>query len=81
MGRLGRTRAKILGVLSDHEPMTCREIMEAAGLGRYQAYSALSRAWKAGYVIRTRRPIYLQERVFKGRGDYLSTLDLSTCTC
>ena len=68
MGRLGRTRAKILGILAGGVPMSCREIMEATGLGRYQAYSALSRAWKAGYILRTRRPLYSHERVFKGRG-------------
>ena len=68
MGRLGRTRARILGVLSDHEPMTCREIMDAAELGWYQAYNALFRAWKGAYVLRTRRALYSQEHVFKGRG-------------
>jgi hypothetical protein len=48
--------------------MSCREIMEAAGLGRYQTYSALARAWRGGYVLRTRRTLYDSEHVFKGRG-------------
>ena len=68
MGRLGRTRARILAVLAGGVPMSCREIMEALGLGRYQVYNALSRAWRSGYVLRTRRPFHVHERVFKWRG-------------
>jgi len=54
--------------LADGRPKSSREVMEATGLKEGQVYNCLFRCWKGGLVLRTERPIYRRERVFKGRG-------------
>ena len=62
------TRGMILAVLADGRPKSSREVVEATGLKEGQVYNCLFRCWKWGLVLRTERPIYRRERVFKGRG-------------
>ncbi|HUS78176.1 MAG TPA: hypothetical protein VM050_05895, partial [Patescibacteria group bacterium] len=66
MGSTG-SRGLILGALMDGDPMSCRDIMEATGLGRSQVYGAISRCWRSGLVLRTEEAILEHERVFRGR--------------
>ena len=68
MARPGVTRDKILGALAAGEPLSSREVILATGLSRSQVYKGLHRCWRAGLILRTERPIFRRERVFKGRG-------------
>ncbi|MCD6325878.1 hypothetical protein J7L97_06295 [Candidatus Bathyarchaeota archaeon] len=56
-----------MGVLSDFKPKSAREIARATGLGRDAVYGVLSRCWRRGLVLRTEKPIYVSERIFRGR--------------
>jgi len=67
MVNLDRSRSLVLGVLSDFKPKSAREIAKATGLGRDAVYGVLSRCWRRGLVLRTEKPIYVSERIFRGR--------------
>lgn len=60
------TRHIILDVLNDGMPHTTREIV-AKGLGEKAAYQGLFRCWTSGLILRTKKPIVVCEKVFKGR--------------
>ncbi len=68
MGKGRVPRSLVLAALGDHEPKSCREIIKATGLNSSSAYGALFLCWKRGLALRTMRPIYKHEQVFKGRG-------------
>jgi hypothetical protein len=67
MGKYQPSRNLILSVLSDGNPKSARDILRATNLTRSQVYNSLLLSWKRGLVLRTRKPYYEQERVFKGR--------------
>jgi len=56
-----------LAVLADGQPKSSREVVEATGLKEGQVYNCLFRCWRRGLVLRTEKPIYRRERVFRGR--------------
>jgi DNA-binding MarR family transcriptional regulator len=62
------SRLLILSALGDHRPKSCRQVVEATGLTRSSVYNALYLCWKQGLVLRTEKPLYQRERIFKGRG-------------
>ena len=61
------TRARILDALADGEPRSCRKIIRFTGLGKDQIYKAVHRAWRSGYILRTREPRTEWEHVNDGR--------------
>ena len=67
MVRQGVTKKRILSVLVAGEPRSCREVIEETGLSQSRVYKGLRRLWMAGKVLRTERPLYRHERVFRGR--------------
>jgi len=67
MGGYHPTRDLVLATLADGKPKASREILNAHGLSRSQVYNALLLAWKRGLILRTDKPLYQHERVFKGR--------------
>ena len=62
-----------MAALSDYKPKSHREIVKATGIGGSAAYNALAACWKKGLVLRTKKPIYEFERIFKGRGGMTQT--------
>ena len=67
------SRLLVLSALGDHEPKSYRQIAEATGLKGASAHGALYRCWKRGLILRTAKPIYEHERIFKGRGGVTQT--------
>ena len=67
------SRSLVLSALGDHEPRSYRQIAEATGLRGASAHGALYRCWKRGLILRTAKPIYEHERIFKGRGGVTQT--------
>jgi len=59
--------------LGDHKPKSAREVVEASRLSEKVVYNALYRCWKEGSVLRTKKPLYEYERIFKGRGGMSGT--------
>jgi len=57
----------ILAVLSDGKPRSHREIVKESGLGYGVVGVNLYRGWKSGQILRTISPLYVSEKVFKGR--------------
>lgn len=68
MGSNASSRSLILAQLFDQEPKSQREIVKATGLSEKAVYNALFRCWKRGLILRTKKPVYEFERIFKGRG-------------
>ena len=64
------TQDKILTSLSDGVPRTSKQIAEATGLTRPSVWSALTKSWKLGLVLRSKEPVYISKKVFKGRKGY-----------
>ncbi|MGF3500644.1 MAG: hypothetical protein ACQXXH_05070, partial [Candidatus Bathyarchaeia archaeon] len=64
----GQSKALIMASLGDHKPKSAREVVEASRLSEKVVYNALYRCWKEGSVLRTKKPLYEYERIFKGRG-------------
>ncbi len=58
---------QMLAVLSDGKPHSLREVVAETGLTDGAAGNALRRLWEAGRLLRTSRPIYEPETLFKGR--------------
>ena len=67
-GKYRPSRELVLSVLGDHKPKSSRQVIAATGLSRSSVHNALRLCWKRGLVLRTKKPIYHRERVFKGRG-------------
>lgn len=67
MGRYQPSRSLILSILSDGSPKSSRGILESSNLTEGQVYNSLLLSWKRGLILRTPKPLYQQERVFKGR--------------
>jgi len=61
------TRARVLDALAGGEPRSCREIIRVTGLGKDQVYKAVYRAWRSGYLFRTREPRTEWEHVNDGK--------------
>jgi len=68
MADYAQSRSLVLSALADNKPMSARDIGKATRLSEEAVYGALFRCWKGGYVLRTEKPIYVHERIFKGRG-------------
>jgi hypothetical protein len=68
MGKYKPSRRLVLGALISGVPKNIREVSKETGLTRSQVYNSLSLCWKRGLVLRTAKPVYSHERVFKGRG-------------
>lgn len=66
MGRTA-TRDPILKTLMGCDPISCREIVSETGISSNRVYKSIDRCWRAGLVLRTEKPIHVQERVFRGR--------------
>ena len=63
-----KTRSAIILVLSDGKPHSARDILAEArklGITKKAAYEALFRCWKSGVVLRTSKPIFQRETVYK----------------
>jgi len=61
------SRTKILAVLSEGQPRSHREVVKESGLEYRVVGVNLYRSWKAGLVLRTKKPLFESEKVFKGR--------------
>lgn len=61
------SRLAVLAVLVDGKPRTSRSIGRIVGLSESASYSVLRRCWEAGFVLRTRNPLYEPEKMSKGR--------------
>ena len=72
MSREGATQLKILTVLSDGKPRTSKEINKELRLGSDSVESALGRMWRSSRVLRTAKPNFRNDRVFKGRAGIVS---------
>jgi hypothetical protein len=64
---------QVLDALDDHQPKSLRDIVKATSLSSSSAYNSLFLCWKKGLVLRTKKPIYQFERIFKGRGGISQT--------
>ena len=73
MGR-APTKSAIFSLLADGRPKSHREIVRGTGLSRASVWSALTRLWREGAVLRTKEPLYESERVFRGRAGAVRTL-------
>jgi len=62
------TMAKLLAVLSDGKPKSSLEIANATGLEGDAIWSALNRCWHNNLILRTKIPLHVFSRNFKGRG-------------
>jgi len=67
------SRRLILAVLSDGKPKSSREIQKATGLSGSAVNNSLLLCWKRGLILRTKKPLYEHERIFKGRGGVSQT--------
>jgi len=67
MVRIPKTREAIVGSLADGKPHSHREIVAKTGLTGPAIWNALLRAWRDKIVLRTKLPLYKQEKIFKGR--------------
>jgi len=63
----GQTERAILSVLSDGKPRSQRDLVRETGLSAKSVEGALYRLWRKGVILRTERPIYEVEKVFRGR--------------
>jgi len=70
---MGKSRKLILAALSDHKPRSLRQIVKATGLSKSAAYNSLFICWEKNLVLRTKKPLYASERIFKGRGGVSTT--------
>jgi len=61
------SRRRVVGALFEGTPRSVREIAAETGLSGGAAGMALSRAWRAGLVLRTAEAVCESERVFRGR--------------
>jgi DNA-binding Lrp family transcriptional regulator len=66
---LGRCRSqnRVLTILGDGKPKSTRDIARMIGLSDGATGNALKRLWVRGLIMRTKLPIFEEERVFKGR--------------
>jgi len=67
------SRKLVLAVLADGRPRSSRDVQKAAGLSASAANNALILCWKRGLVLRTKRPLFERERIFKGRAGVRQT--------
>ena len=67
MVRRGSSKRLVLVLLSEGKPMSHRNLVKRTGLSDATVWSVLYRCWKKGLVLRTRKPEYKYERVFRGR--------------
>jgi DNA-binding Lrp family transcriptional regulator len=58
---------RILAVLSDGKAKSTREIAKLTGLSRGATENALRRLWERKMILRTKAPIFEDEKIFKGR--------------
>ena len=70
----GRTESVIINVLSDGNPKSFREIVEASRLSYKSAESALRRLWMSEVVMRTEETVKERNKIFKGRGGVRANL-------
>jgi DNA-binding MarR family transcriptional regulator len=61
------SKSLIVSVLADGKPRSHRDIVRETGLSDAAVWCALGRCWKAGLILRSRKPLYESERIFKGR--------------
>ena len=66
--RAAPTQARILSVLLNGGPRSQRDVVRETGLSEPEVWQGLRRAWEAGRLLRTRKPIQESEKIFKGRG-------------
>ena len=64
---------RVLDALRDDKPKSHREIVKASRLSGSSAYNSIFTCWKRGLVLRTKKPIYEFERIFKGRAGISQT--------
>jgi hypothetical protein len=67
MVRRGVSRGLILSVLSDGRPKGRRNIVKETGLNEDVVSINLYRCWKSGVILRTKKPIYESQKIFRGR--------------
>ena len=66
MGRFS-SQNRVLAVLGDGRPKCSRDVARMTGLSRGAAVNALRRLWMRALILRTKLPVFEEERVFKGR--------------
>ena len=67
MGKYKPSRELVLAALAEGVPKSSREVGEVTGLNQGQVYNTLFLCCKRGEVLRTEKPIYRHEGIFKGR--------------
>ena len=67
MARPTSSRNSVLGVLADGKPKSHRDVLTATDLTESGVWQALRRAWENDLVLRTKKPLYEPEKLFKGR--------------
>ncbi len=67
MARPTSSQNVILGLLADGKPKSHRDVLEKTGLTESGVWQALRRAWENDLILRTKKPLYEPERLFKGR--------------
>ena len=54
-------------VLCDGEPKSRREIVKATKLSPSAVGNGLRKCWEGGFILRSMKPLYVAEKLFKGR--------------
>ncbi len=57
----------IISILADGKPKSHRDVLKGTGLTQPGVWQALRRAWENGLLLRTKKPLYESEKLFKGR--------------
>jgi hypothetical protein len=61
------SQSSILRVVADGKPKSHRDVLKATNLTPSGVWQALRRAWESDLILRTKKPLYESERLFKGR--------------
>ena len=73
-GDLSReTRGKLLRELDDGKPHSHLDLVRATRLSHSAVWGGLLRAWKAGLILRTEKPIFERVESFRGRAGISKT--------
>lgn len=67
MVRPASSQNVVLGLLADGKPKSHRDIVRATGWSESAVWQALRRAWEKQLILRTKKPLYEPEKLFKGR--------------
>ena len=67
MGKYGSTKNLILQALIEGEPKSAREVVSFTGVSKETVWNTLSYLWKRGLILRSEKPFFEPNKVFKGR--------------